>query len=404
MIWEQISIFTINMEHTFPNFNIYSTPLFLLLLQGILFSFLILSKYYQNRSIQYLLLAAFLLLFCIERIHYTVGFMSLYDAYQNTKINYFLFPMTLAFGPLIYFYLLSVINKNFQISRNFIWHFIPFLTYVSYRIFIFIYDSFQIGFHETQNGVLMSNLEIRIINPLIFIVSSFHFIIYLAFTFQLYYFYRRKIIDYYSNAYQLELNWIRNFLIVYSFLFVYSIFQDVVDSLIFELHWTQKWWYHFLSSGAILYFGIKGYFTKTHKFLDLNFSITPGIPNNEFKSKEVISEEKEKLVKFMDTEAPYLNPELNLSVLSNMLKMNKTQLSEIINSGFKVNFNDFINQYRVNLFIESLKSGKHKELSLVGMAYNCGFNSKATFNRVFKKLTGKSPSDYAKMVTSPSNE
>jgi AraC-like DNA-binding protein len=98
--------------------------------------------------------------------------------------------------------------------------------------------------------------------------------------------------------------------------------------------------------------------------------------------------------KFMNSEKPFLESSLNLSELSKKLDFSSTQLSEIINDGFGMNFNDFVNSYRVNAVKEALDEKKHESLSLVGIAYNSGFNSKATFNRVFKKQTGISPSEY----------
>ena len=74
--------------------------------------------------------------------------------------------------------------------------------------------------------------------------------------------------------------------------------------------------------------------------------------------------------------------------------MNRGELSEAINSGVGKNFNDFVNSYRVKEVEQMLQDGKQEQLSLLGIALECGFNSKATFNRVFKKMTGQSPSQY----------
>jgi AraC-like DNA-binding protein len=74
--------------------------------------------------------------------------------------------------------------------------------------------------------------------------------------------------------------------------------------------------------------------------------------------------------------------------------MSRAQLSEVINVGFHKNFNDFVNMYRVEAFKRMLLEDRQKQLSLLGMAFECGFNSKATFNRVFKKLTSTSPTEY----------
>ena len=110
-----------------------------------------------------------------------------------------------------------------------------------------------------------------------------------------------------------------------------------------------------------------------------------------------ISEEDIATVKhLMENEKVYLNPELNLSDLAKMAHMSRGQLSEIINTAFEKNFNDFVNGYRVEAFKMMLQEDKHKQLSLLGIAQECGFNSKATFNRVFKKLTNLSPTEYLK--------
>ena len=96
----------------------------------------------------------------------------------------------------------------------------------------------------------------------------------------------------------------------------------------------------------------------------------------------------------MEINKAYLNPDINLSDMAIQVNMSRTKLSEVINSGFNKNFNDFVNTYRVEAFKSMLKENKHKQLSLLGIAMDCGFNSKATFNRVFRKLTNTSPSEY----------
>ncbi len=387
------------MEPTFPTFDIYSSPLVILLLQGLIFAFLILNKYLKRNYLPDLLLAIFLLLFSYERIHYTIGFMSWYDSYPNTKINYYLFPLTLAIGPLLYFYVRSITNGKFKFTKKDVWHFVPFIAYLLYRFILLLLDMSQEGFAETQNGKFMSSIELSVVNPLLIVASSFHMLIYMAFTLQLYWFYRKKIKQFYSNTYKLELNWVRNFLVLYAALFVYDVFQNITDSFVVELHWTQKWWFHFLSSGAILYFGIKGFFTKTDKLQDIDFNFSLSEEAEQEEVEALIDFPEIQLIKsYMESEKPHLRPDLNLKDLSRALNLTSIQLSEIINKGFGMNFNDFVNTYRIDEMKAAFKEGRHKQLSLVGIAYDCGFNSKATFNRVFKKLTGTSPSDYIKSL------
>ncbi|UFH57776.1 AraC family transcriptional regulator [Spirosoma sp. KNUC1025] len=70
------------------------------------------------------------------------------------------------------------------------------------------------------------------------------------------------------------------------------------------------------------------------------------------------------------------------------------RVSQIINQGFGMNFNDFVNLYRIKAVIAQIQSGNHTMYTLLGIAYECGFNSKSTFNRAFKKRTGLAPRDY----------
>ena len=194
---------------------------------------------------------------------------------------------------------------------------------------------------------------------------------------------------------------------LYAFLFLYSLVQQIINLSVTELSWIQKWWYQFFSALVVIYIGIKGYFTDTSILHGLSFD--PGNTayeplkrksNSEkesiFLDQEQLKGQKEHILEFMEREKPYLDPELNLKDLSEKLSMSRAQLSEIVNSGFNKNFNDFINQYRVENVKSMLAANKQQQLSLLGIAYESGFNSKATFNRVFKKLTNSSPSEYLK--------
>ena len=90
----------------------------------------------------------------------------------------------------------------------------------------------------------------------------------------------------------------------------------------------------------------------------------------------------------------HLNPDINLKDLAHMTGFSKHDLSEHINQGLGINFNEYINQFRVGEVKSALKDPDKSHLSLVAIAIDSGFNSKATFNRVFKKITGQSPSQY----------
>jgi len=388
------------MFFTFPNLNKWSSPLLFLTLQGVIFAVLLFWRWYEKRKISDLLLGLLLLILCYHRTTYTIGFMDWYDTFRNTKINYYLIHFGLSTGPLLYLYVKSVTTSGFKLDRIHLWHFLPQILFIVYRLFIFGYDASQPGFDSTQNGILMSGFNNQIFEVFYGTFFKFQMVLYLAFTVQLFYQYRQKIYQYYSNAYQLELNWLRNFLAIYIILFVYDVVETLVGLTILEMHWTHKWWYHFIAALAIIYIGIKGYFTDTSRLLDLEFNTVIPQSTLEESAKSVQDYEKdmERIQTLFKNERVYLDPDLSLKSLAVKLKTTPAQLSEIINNGFAKNFNDFINGYRVEEVKAQLNEGRNRELSLVGIAMDCGFNSKATFNRVFKKMTGSSPSEYVKSI------
>ena len=98
------------------------------------------------------------------------------------------------------------------------------------------------------------------------------------------------------------------------------------------------------------------------------------------------------LLDFMSDERPFLDPELSIGTLSNKLGLHSHQLSRNINSHFNKNFFEFINEYRIEEFKKLAVDPKNKHFSILGLAMDAGFNSKATFNRFFKNSTGLTPS------------
>lgn len=90
----------------------------------------------------------------------------------------------------------------------------------------------------------------------------------------------------------------------------------------------------------------------------------------------------------------YEDPELTLATLALKLKMPPHELSRIINLGLEKNFSDFINELRVRDIARKMQDPAYDGLTLLGIAYESGFNSKTTFNRVFKEMTGKTPVEY----------
>ena len=94
----------------------------------------------------------------------------------------------------------------------------------------------------------------------------------------------------------------------------------------------------------------------------------------------------------------YLQPDLSLSQLADLLNTHSAQISNTINAAFNKNFNDFVNEFRVEAFQNKVNDPKLQHLTLLAIAFECGFNSKSTFNRAVKKVTGQQPSDFLRKV------
>jgi AraC-like DNA-binding protein len=99
----------------------------------------------------------------------------------------------------------------------------------------------------------------------------------------------------------------------------------------------------------------------------------------------------------MENDKPYLKFNLNLAELAEMVNLTRNQLSFVINQKHRMNFNEYINSYRIEEVKRLMVDPANQHLKLMSLAYDAGFNSKASFNRIFKKLTDMTPSQYFTM-------
>lgn len=376
---------------SFPSFNLFSMPLIILVGQGYLFALVLIGRFIRDRKTSDALLSLLLIITGLRCTAYMIGFMGWYDDYPTTKVNYFLVDFSLVLGPLIYFYVKSITIPQFKFLKKDIWHFIPWVLFLVFRITVYLYDVQQPGFNEVQNGVLDSAISVEL-GFFIYITGLISRLIYFYFAIQVYFQFRRKISQFFSNTYKVELNWLRNFLVTYSFLFILKVIFVVINDYIIQLSWKQNWWWYFVASLVLVYLGMMGIFSDVGKLSELK-PVDEKNPEPQNKGEDLEPLKKE-VLNYMMSEKAYLNADLTLNDLAKELSIPTNALSRVINSGFGKNFNDFINEFRIEEVKKSLKDDSLKHLSLLGIAFDCGFNSKATFNRVFKKVTGHSPSQY----------
>lgn len=118
--------------------------------------------------------------------------------------------------------------------------------------------------------------------------------------------------------------------------------------------------------------------------------------NHSIMDKDALRIRFEKLERHMRQSMSYKDSELTLSTLARQVGLSSHQLSEVINRGANVNFYDYVNSYRVEAVTALLADRENAGRNILDLAFEAGFNSKASFNRIFKNATGISPSLYRK--------
>lgn len=381
-------------------FSQYTTPLLIGFLQGIVFAGMLLRRSWREDRLSDQLMAFLLFLCCAHVAQYMLGFGGWYDAHdaRTTFMFYFPFHNYLLLGPVVYFYFLSLTNHAFRFKPRDIWHFLPGIIWISFFVVGFLFDiviqhwirgEALPDFYNTRGvvGIFMQS-AIREISYFLGLIS---FYVYLIFTIRLYRRYRQYITDYFSDTEHIRHNWLRNLLYTLIIgLTVQWIFQ--ILSYFLDFSYVQFWNSHLVVAVMIYIVAISAYVATIKLPPQLAFEpIAPEVAPKEDDKLPDLPKWKKKLEHWMEKEKPYLEPNLTLSELAKQLGTNTSLLSGVINQGFQQNFNDFINAYRVNVVKQRLEQGDHKQLTLLSIALDCGFNSKATFNRAFRKFTGKSP-------------
>ncbi|MCB9223210.1 MAG: helix-turn-helix domain-containing protein [Crocinitomicaceae bacterium] len=127
------------------------------------------------------------------------------------------------------------------------------------------------------------------------------------------------------------------------------------------------------------------------KIFHIDTQLTPKAGKKALLDDSSISEYRIKLIEHIEQNEPYLDSGLTLRVLADQIDIHPNKLSWLINEMHEQNFNQFINKYRIERFKKLAIDPENSQFSIMGLAYDSGFNSKTVFNTYFKKVTGQSP-------------
>jgi AraC-like DNA-binding protein len=142
--------------------------------------------------------------------------------------------------------------------------------------------------------------------------------------------------------------------------------------------------------GLIYWLGVKGYFISYRPAT----RVASAAPTRSSLSPEVVNPAVEALKRAMEQDRLWLDPELNLGGLARHCGLAPKTLSAVLNQHLEKPFNQLVNEYRITAFKTRLLQPESRELTIAGLAYDCGFNSLPTFQRAFKSLTGLTPKEY----------
>lgn len=309
-------------------------------------------------------------------------------------------PFPLLYGPFVYLYVAVNLRKEQRFKWKDVLHFLPFmLTYVSMFPFLFGYSAEQKAMIDEEDF----NSPFRYFFILTFIEYAIVSAVYLILTYIKINHYQRIIKINFGYNEGISLWWLLmlldGFVIIYGAISIIYVVQFELD---INLGFNAELIPYALFVVFVVFigfFGIRyqGIFTNEKtKAIEL---VEPQEENKYQKSglKDAEGELLHKQVcTLMEKEKPYLEPKLSLGQLAEMLGVAANKLSQVINQYEEKNFYDFVNGYRVQEFIVRAQSESNKNLNLLGIAYGSGFNSKSSFNQVFKKMMGETPSAYLK--------
>jgi len=200
-----------------------------------------------------------------------------------------------------------------------------------------------------------------------------------------------------SNTENINISWVKFFMAVFLVINLFFLFGLVAVIHLGYIMWLWKV-AGIVFSISVFALGYKGILQKEIFYTnEATASTDTSITNAQLRPDQQLID---KLVVFMVDKKSYLDPELTLSNLARDFGISRSQLSQLINQGLGENFYDFVNKYRVEEVKRLMTDPKAGNYNLLGIALEAGFKSKSTFNLIFKRFTGLTPTEYKKNLTS----
>lgn len=282
------------------------------------------------------------------------------------------------YGPLLYCFVASLCDPGFQLKGRQWWHFLPAGVEFMFSNFIKAQNFFWDGTAESLSWAGYWGYVLWEHTPFQLLVS-FGLVLGYAFI-------SGRILQK-ALLREEEGRWLQQVLTVYKAYAVLVLIAGLADYLFFDYAFHPFFIFPtYIGMAAITYWlGLQGFARRNQAIL-----LRRRVQEEQLSEYEALARQ---LTALMEEQHLYRNPDLTLAALSAEMGIQPYQLTHLLNGHFQQNFNDFVNTYRVAEVHRLAGDPAYAHLSLMGIAFEAGFNSKATFNRAVKKVTGKTPKE-----------
>lgn len=350
---------------------------------------------YANRvySVIVILLSIELLFFHYLYINKSLEFPHFFIMFYGTS---------LLAGPLFLFYIGILVNHFKKFKWYYLLHFIPYILFTLILAdYAFELEKEQAVF-EIKKSYFSPEIKVTDVDFIIEIVILFYLGVYILYTKNILNKYLKRIKNYFSDIEKVQLIWLQIF--IWSILTLWVIGFAAFILILYDVNLSNQFGY-FYYSGIMILLYLTGYFMIFQKDIYKTASQINSNTENKNKNRKyltsgltstMIEKYADKLKTYLKEHRVYQEQELTMNDLANKTGLTAHNISQVLNTKFNQNFYYFINSYRINDAKILLSNPKQAEKTILEIAFEVGFNSKATFNRIFKELTGTTPSAFRK--------
>ncbi|MEP1382931.1 MAG: helix-turn-helix domain-containing protein [Paraglaciecola sp.] len=361
-----------------------------------------------------ILLCAWLVVLNIPLLHTLLIHLEVHSAAFNMLTN----PMlNLLHGPILYFYVRTLISDKSLSSKSDLYHLLPFT--IMYPLFMLMAHPKPMvplpNSSDNQVGPVGEHGITNLFEPVFVhfgLINGLLFVIYSILTISLLIKHQRKISELFSrNDSRISLSWVYALPATFALMVIINVINEEVLDSVSQVSAHSLHMLSFLIISTVLcFFGVKQKPVFYFRGLTVTKEDTPqeaasidspqqdSCREDSPLSDEVIQDIINKMTIYMQTQKPYLEPDFTVYALADELNIPRRMLSLVLSNGLSKNFYQYVNEFRINEVKALLESQQASQTTILDLAFQAGFKSKSSFNSLFKQHCDLTPTQYRKML------